>query len=168
MLISDISIAQFTSASSAGVVNVQLGFVPDFAVLYVDVGGTNPNMYTWANHASLSLWPATLNLLTTGSTGVVTAGTSSGIVAYAGGDTLTAGASVNDDPKYVDENGDIESFTAAEGGDNTGAGPGGAFSDGNPPLGMKHLPLTRAGLKILAALQVNSGINILVAYRRNR
>ena len=161
MLKSDIAFAQFTSkASSAGVVNVMLGFVPDFAILLADIGGTNPNIYFWANHSTLDKWDVAQSLLLTGSSGIVTQD-ASGIAVYAGGDAYPAGASQNDDPKYVVWTGALETVTTA--GDDT-VGP----TTTGTPLPMKAPPLTRPGLAIPADHQAASGDNLLICFRNNR
>jgi galactokinase len=172
MEISDLAIAQFTSkTSSAGVVKVMFGFVPDFALLFVDHGGTNPNQYWWFNNTNLSQWAAALSLLTTGSTGVVTRVTS-GITAYAGGDIVVLDSAgerwvsgvdtsesgdetTNSDPKHVDQDG--AAITGLVASSSTGASLTGS---GNF--------MTQAGLSIPAALQVAGGANIILAARRNR
>ena len=95
------AIAQFTSASTAGIVNVELGFKPDFCIFIADIGATNPNINVWANNASVSSWAAALALLITGSTGVVTLDAAS-LAIYAGGDTIASAQTVNSSPKHVD------------------------------------------------------------------
>lgn len=86
----------FTSASTAGIVHVELGFTPRFAILVSNYGGTNPNLYFWADQ-----WTDALSLLLTGSTGVVTRDTT-GIDQYAGNETIAAAETVNSSPKHVD------------------------------------------------------------------
>ena len=135
-----IAIVEFISASSAGIVNVMLGFVPEFAILIQNHGGTNPNIRLWANDSAFSGWAAALSLLLTGSTGVVTRDTT-GISVFAGTNQITEAESVNDDPKHVD---------------NAGAE-------------VTVVPfIAQAGLVIPADHQTNSGRNLVIAFRRNR
>ena len=140
MVVSDISMVEFISASTAGVVNVQLGYVPDFAILVEDHGGTNPNLRFWGNVASFSGWAAALGLLLTGSSGVVTRDTTS-IAAFAGNTKISTVETANSDPKHITEDG--------------------AFHPGDGTL-------TKPGITIPAGDQVNSGRNLLIAFRRNR
>lgn len=95
------AIAQFTSASTAGVVNVQLGFKPDFCIFIADLAGTNPNINIWGNAETVPSWTAALALLITGSTGVVTRDTAS-LNTYDGGDVIASAETVNSAPKHVD------------------------------------------------------------------
>lgn len=140
MKLDTVAIAQFTSkSSSAGVVNVEFGFAPDFAIMFADIDGTNPNILFWGNAAELSLWTTALSLLLTGSSGIVTRDTS-GIALYAGGDAVASAETVNTDGKHVTEDG-----TAAAAG---------------------HI--TAAGLAIPADHQVASGKNVVLAFRRSR
>jgi len=132
-----VAVAQFTSASTAGVVRVLFGFVPDFAIIIQNHGGTNPNIRIWVNNTKFSQWADALSLLLTGSTGVVTRVTS-GVEQYAGGTQISSAETTNSDPKHVDRAG------TAHSGDGT---------------------LTQEGLEIAAALQTNSGANIVIAVR---
>jgi hypothetical protein len=171
MLISDIAIAQFTSATTPGVVDVMLGFVPDFAILIADVDGTNPNLRLWANSDRTPLWADALSLLVTGSSGVITRDTS-GIKKYAGGehvslnaagerfvdgvDTTEAGAeTTQSDPKHVDQAGNP--ITALGAASSTGAS-----------LTTSNQIITQPGLLIPADHQAANGKNLLVAFRGNR
>ena len=172
MLKSDIAFAQFTSkSSSAGVVNVMLGFVPDFAILFVDIDGTNPLIYFWANSATLSLWSTALSILDTGSSGILTRDTT-GITVYAGGDDYPDGASQNDNPKYVDWQGNIETIVQVTDGLGNTVGQGdasiGPTDPSSGPLPMKQLTKTLPGLAIPADHQVASGKNVLICFRNNR
>lgn len=132
----DVAVVEFISASTAAIVNVELGFVPDFALVIQNHGGTNPNLRWWANNAKFSGWAAALDLLHTGSSGVMTRETS-GITAYAGTETVAAAETDNTAGKHITRNG--------------AAGAAG------------HV--TAPGLTLPAAIQTNSGRNLLVAYR---
>lgn len=177
MLVSDIAIAQFTSkTSSAGDVFVQLGFVPSFAIVVVNHGGTNPNVYLWANHDDLSQWADELALLVTGSSGVITRVATAGqsIDQYAGGDIITLdeadglrrkngtttaeyfNETTDSDPKHVDQSGVAISSLA------TAVGTGGV------PLNGPQSVTTQPGLAISNDVQVAGAANLVLAFRRNR
>jgi len=134
-------LAQFTSASTAGDVYVELGFIPAYIYLVADVAGTNSNTYEWFDKTELTMI-GTINsvLKNTGSTGVRTLVTTAGqvIERYAGGDVVAADEAATSDPKHVTVDGAV------------------AVAD--------HV--TSAGVLIPKEMQVNSGVNILVAYRR--
>lgn len=132
----DVAVVEFISASTAGIVNVELGFVPDFAIYIHGHGGTNPNIYLWANYVKFPRWAEALALLITGSTGVVTRDTTS-IAAFAGGNKIATVETANSSPKHVDRDG---TFAAAG-----------------------HI--CAEGLAIPADHQTNSGANLLVAFR---
>ena len=135
----DIAVVEFISASTAGIVYAELGFIPDFAILIQDHGGTNPNIRIWARGGTgktFPLWPAALGLLITGSTGVITRDTAS-IAEYAGGDTIASAETANTDGKHVTR-------------------------DGAPGVA-GHI--TAPGVSIPAAEQTNSGRNLLLAWR---
>lgn len=137
-MVNDIVCCEFISASTAGIVNVELGFGPDFAILIADHGKTSPDIYIWFNNARWASWAAALALLITGSTGVVTRVTS-GPTVFAGGNLIATAETANSSPKHVDLDG-----TAAAAG---------------------HV--AAAGLAIPAALQTNSTRNMLLAGRVN-
>lgn len=141
MLANNVAMAEFLSkTSSAGVVNVELGFVPDYVCLIADVDGTNPIRYEWINSTEFPLvGTAALSLLTTGSSGIVTRDTS-GISVFAGGTTIASAETTNSDPKHVTE-------------------AGAAAAAGH---------ITAAGVAIPADHQVASGKNFLMALRRSR
>jgi hypothetical protein len=128
--------AQFTSASTAGIVDVELGFVPDGVIYIRDHGGTNPSIYLWFNNTAFSQWAAALSLLITGSTGVVTRVTS-GITVYNGGETIATAETTASDPKHVNLEGTASAANR----------------------------VTADGIAIPAALQTNSGANIVLAFR---
>jgi hypothetical protein len=133
------AMAQFPSHSTAGIVNVMLGFEPDFAIFISNHGGTNPDVFVWANAAAVPDWVAALSLKITGSTGVITRDTT-GITVYAGGDKIATTETAATAGKHVDEAGTPSVADA----------------------------VTRSGLTIPADQQTNSGDNLLVAFRRNR
>jgi len=138
----DAAFVEFISASTAGVVNVELGFIPDFAIGIFDHGGTNPNVRIWLNgsrtiHAG---WAVALDLLITGSTGVITRDTT-GMAVFAGGTVIATVETANSDPKHVHRQaGSAPTFAAAG-------------------------RITQPGLSIPADHQVNSGRNLLWAIR---
>lgn len=146
-------IASFTSkASSAGVVRVGFGFVPDFVILLSNIRGTNPNVYLWANNSEFSLWDVAQSLLITGSSGIITQD-ATGITAYdpEGARAINAttlldeAQTANSDPKNVDLDG-------------TAAAAGAYF---------------KAGISIPADHQTASdggdaGHNLVLAFRRER
>lgn len=100
--------AQFVSkTSSAGIVNVELGFIPDFVMLFAGYDQANPNIYFWAKGGTGKTFPqytAALSLLVTGTTGVVTRDVS-GIDEYAGGETIAAAETDNTAGKHVNRAG---------------------------------------------------------------
>ena len=176
MEISDLSIAQFTTASSKGDVYVQFGFVPDFAIAFIGHDQTNPNIYFWANVVALDQWTVEKVLLLTGSSGIVTVVTTGDatIAAYAGGDIIslrdtdglrllngaTTGEYFNEttasSPKHVDQHGLCISSLAAS------LGTGSASITGSSTY------TTQAGLLISDNIQTNSAKNLILAFRRNR
>ena len=144
-----VSMIEWISASTAGVVNLEFGFQPDFVINIQNHGGTNPNIWVWANSAEFAGWAAALGLLVTGSTGVVTRDTGSFTV-YAGGDVIEAVETENSDPKHVGMDG-----TAAI----TFRGAG---------ISSTNHYVTSAGLIVPADHQTNSGRNLTVAFRANQ
>lgn len=131
---------QFPSASTAGIVYAELGFIPDVAVLISNHGATNPDVYIWANNDSAADWAAAFCLKLVGAATVSTTARclvreTSGITKYTGGDTIAAAENDNTAGKHVNLNGDA----AAAG----------------------HV--TAPGLAIPAGLQANSGANLLLA-----
>lgn len=139
----DMAVVEFISASTAGVVDVELGFVPDFVEVIIAHGGTNPSRLTWFNNAKFSAWAAALHLLLTGSTGVVTRVTA-GITKYDGGESITTTETADSAPKHVNRDGTAASGTST-----------------NPYI-------TKAGIAIPAASQVNSGRNVVIAFRADQ
>lgn len=140
-------LGQFTSAATAGDVYLELGFIPDFIRVFIDIGGTSSNVLEFWNDDNLSMVPATSAvptsyLLTTGTTGVRTKVTTAGQipVPYAGGDKIASAEASTTDPKHVT--------------------PDGAVAAAN------HI--TAAGVMIPKEAQVNSGINFFEAYRVGR
>jgi hypothetical protein len=144
-----VTVVEFISASTAGVVNLELGFQPDAVIHIQDHGGTNPNIRIWANVAEFPGWAAALSLLVTGSTGVITRVTT-GITVFAGGTTLAAAETENSDPKHVSLEGAARATFR-----------GAAISATNNYV-------TSQGLTLAAALQTNSGRNLVIAFRSNQ
>jgi len=129
-------IVEFISASTAGIVNVQLGFTPERAILITAHDDTNPDQREWFNVAYHASWAAGKSLLTTGSSGANTVDAAS-MTAYAGGLKITVAETVNSSPKHIDTAG------TAHSGDGT---------------------ITAAGIAIPAGDQVNGKRNILIAW----
>jgi|SRR5581483_5026431 hypothetical protein len=134
----DVAIVEFISASSAATVYVELGFVPDFAILIQNHGGTNPNLHYWLNNDKFSGWAAALSLLHTGATGVLTRN-ATGITKYAGNETIATNETDNTSGKHITRTG--------------AAGVAG------------HV--TAPGLTLPAGVQTNSGRNVLVAFKND-
>jgi len=134
-----IAMVEFISASTAGIVNVELGFVPNFAIFIQNHGGTNPNMWFWSNMGSWAT-AQSIKLLgdTSGGSDALTLDTS-GITAFAGGNEIADAETANSSPKHVDRDG---TFAAA---------------------GHVAAP----GLAIPADHQTNSGRNLLIALRND-
>lgn len=81
---------QFTSAGSAADVTETLPWTPSCFIIFVDVGGTNPNMLVYTTALT------TESMLTTGSTGVITTpANTSGITVSGVSVTIVAAAQVN-------------------------------------------------------------------------
>lgn len=130
------ALANFTSHSTARIVHVELGFVPDFAIVIDDLDGTNPNIRFWGNVGALPSWTAALALLLTGSSGIVTRDTT-GIAVYEGGDSIATTETVASAPTHVNRAG--------------------------TPATAGHV--TAAGLTIPIDNQTNSGVNVVIAFR---
>lgn len=137
-----VAIAQFTSTSTAAIVSISLGFVPDFAIVVQDAQGTNPLMRFWVNRANFNQWQAgaddTILLTgdTSGGTDALTLDTAS-ISAYTGGDVVSATDVTN--RRYAKRDGSLY-----------------AAND-----------ITGAGLTIPAGDQTNSGKNFIFAWRND-
>ena len=128
--------AQWTSDSTPHIVTVVLGYVPDFAEVYIGIEDTNSDLYEWANIATFSQWVAAADaLLTTGSTGVRTLDSTNSPFAYAGGDTVTATDVTN-----------------------------GAYRNRDGAI-LAAGVVTQAGISIPAGAQSSSSKNFLRAYR---
>ena len=129
-----IAVAQFVAkTSSAGIVNVELGFVPDVALIFqdVDLGAAATNQRLWVNPDRASIWTAAKSLLTTGTTGVVSNDDAS-VTVYAGGDTIAADETTDTAGKHVNLRG-----LAASAGHITA--PGITIPAGDQTAGAKHL-----------------------------
>lgn len=137
-----IAMMEFISASTAAPVHLEFGYVPDFVLAIFDHGGTSPNIRIWANggrtlHAG---WAVALDLLLTGTTGVVTRDTT-GITVYAGGDVIATAETANTDGKHMHR------------------------QAGSAPTHAAANHITKAGISIPADHQVNSGRNLVLALR---
>lgn len=130
-------IATFTSKASPVVTNVGLGFLPAIAKFLNDIknGGTL-NEYEYVDSNQLPAWPAVM-LLTTGSTGAVTAPDSGLITRYLGGVTL-----------------DVDVLAASD------------YRNDQGVLGVAG-DITLQGITIPAAIQVASGVNRIIAWRED-
>ena len=132
------AIVEFVSHSTAGVVDVSLGFKPSFCILISNHAAATFDTYLWVNNARFSNWAAALSLKINGdASAVTTERDTSGIVAYDGGDSIT---------------------TALAGQENIGR-DGVAFDGSSTPV------ITTEGVTIPADHQVNSGRNVLIAFR---
>ena len=81
---------RFTSASTAVDVTEVVGFVPTLLMVFIDIGGTNPNMIVKSGAE------ADESMLTTGSTGVITSpADTSAITLTSAGFTVVAAGQVN-------------------------------------------------------------------------
>lgn len=132
---------EFISASTAGIVHVELGFVPDYAILFQNHADTAPNIRLYVNGGSgktFPNWVAARSLLLTGTTGVVS-GDDTGMTVYAGGDVIASAETANTAGKHID-------------------------LDGNPAAAGHR---TSAGISIPADHQTNSGRNLLIAFRHD-
>lgn len=111
-------LAQFTAGATARDTYLQLGFVPDFVIVFAAHGATNPNQLWWFNQESLNTqWlDDDDHLLTTGSTGVITRVTT-GIDKYIGGDLIAADETINSNPVHP-----LPDGTFAKAGDRTAKG----------------------------------------------
>lgn len=135
--------AEFISASTAGIVYVMLGFVPDFVIMIQNHGGTNPNIRLWVNGGSGFPFgagiAAALGFKVNGADGVITRDTTS-IDVYAGGDLIATTETADTAGKHVDQ--------------------AGAFAIAGA--------ITQAGISIPADNQTDSGRNVVIAFRMNR
>lgn len=132
------SMAQWTVGGTARATYVMFGFVPDYVRVFINHSATNPDILEWFNKATLSQWlDADDHLLLTGSTGVVTRVTT-GIAAYAGGDTIAADETISSNPVHV-------------------------FTDGTfAKAGL----ITPAGIFLPAAILTANGLCVAIAHRR--
>jgi hypothetical protein len=138
---SALQIAQFPSkATTAGIVHVELGFVPDAVILISSIAATSPDVYIWVNTAVLGDWTEALSLKITGTTGVITRDTT-GMAAYLGGDTVASAETDDTAGKHVTVQGD--------------------------PAAAGHI--TAEGISIPADHQIDNAtapLNFLIAFRR--
>ncbi len=101
MMISDVAVVEFVSASTKGVVNVQLGFIPDAAILISDHGGT-PIFYWWINNTKFTNFAATLSIK---DAGTPARDTNTVFSPYTGAEKISADQTANSAPKHVDRTG---------------------------------------------------------------
>lgn len=156
-----ISIGQFTAGSTARDTYLQLGFVPDFVIIFEQHSSTNPNIRYWFDKGSQTLpasaqvpgvttAPANVSqwldandsiLHTGGSDGgsTLTRDTSS-TAAYFGGDLIASDESINSNPVHP-------------------------FSDGTFP---KAGAITAAGIFLPAGDLTANLLYIVVAFRRDK
>lgn len=128
------AIAQFTAkTSSAGIVNVELGFIPDYVRLITEVAGTAPDRYDWCNNDTVPAWAVAQGILDDGADGV-TEQDSTSITKYAGGDIITADETTDTAGKHVNLRG-----LAASAGHVTA--PGITIPADNQVAGAKHVVL---------------------------
>jgi hypothetical protein len=102
----DIAIVEAISkTSAAGLLYVELGFVPDFAMVITNHGGVAPDIRFWANRARFPGWTAAAqSILMLGSTGVLSQDTAS-VAVYDGGESISAAETTDSDPKHVNRAG---------------------------------------------------------------
>ena len=100
----NITAAQFVSKTgAAGVVDVELGFIPDVAILIAGVDQAAPNFYWWFKGGVGKTFPlvaAAQSILIPGA-GTAIVRDATGIDEYAGGETIAVSETTNSDPKHV-------------------------------------------------------------------
>ena len=126
----------FVSATTASLVHVEIGFLPDEVQLIADYTGT-PRNYRWFNPARFPGYLATDTLVLPGGSAANSVDTTTLIQVYPGAETVNVDETDNTAGKHVNRAG--------------AAAPAG------------HL--TSAGVTIAAAAQTNSGRNMLIALR---
>jgi len=131
--------AQFTSASTAGSVYVELGFIPDCVMVFSAVTGTVGFWYWFRGGTgkTFPLYPAAQSIKDTGA--AFSLDTTASMDEYAGGETIAVAENVNTAGKHVNRQG----VAAAAG----------------------HV--TAPGVLIPADHQTNSGVVVLLAFRVN-
>jgi hypothetical protein len=130
---------EFVSASTAGIVYVELGFIPERVEFISDHAGT-PKFMIWVNNTRFPNFPAANSVQIVGGSAAFAPDTNTLFAPYAGGDPITSAETANTAGKHVDRSG----------------GPSAAGR------------ITAPGVTIAAAAQVNSGRNVLIAYRGDR
>jgi len=135
----DVAHAQFTSKATAADCYVVLGFVPVSAEIVIDIDGSTPSPWVlrWFNESKLTNWTAAVALKQQNVVDNATTGNSSQAKVAALVDKHAGGSTADGTTSYVDR---------------TGA----ALTSGK---------VTGPGLLIKAAAQVNSGKNLIKAYR---
>lgn len=132
------AIVAFASEATAEAVNIMLGFVPAYVVYLRDTNGTNPNRYEWFNTDDYPSWSADAD--GDNDTCLLTTGSTGVVTVIDDGIKPYAGAEVvasGTDENFRDREGDI------------------------PAVGT----VTSQGITIPAAIQTNSGRNVVLAYR---
>ena len=135
----DLAVVEFISASAAGIVYAELGFIPDAVIFVSDHAGT-PKMMVWLNNSRFSGFPAANSAQILGGTAVFAPDTNTLFAPYAGGDTIAAAETANTAGKHVDR-------------------------AGAPSVAGR---ITAPGVAIAAGAQVNSGRNVILAIRNDR
>lgn len=129
----------FQSAATAGIVYVELGFIPSKVRLTVDLFGAAKEVL-WMNNAQFPLWPIANTVVSAGASAATVADTTTAIAIYAGGDTITSNETAATAGKHVDRKGN--------------------------PATQGHI--TAPGIAITAAMQVNSGFCLVEASRNDQ
>ena len=135
----DLAIIEFQSASTAGVVNVEIGFVPSHVELIADYAGA-AKVYDWLPNARFSNFLATSTVVQPGGSVANSLDATTMIQPYLGGDSITSAETANTAGKHVDRS-------------------------GNPSAAGR---ITAPGITLSATTQVNSGRNIVKAFRNDR
>lgn len=135
----DLAFVEFQSQATIGIVYVELGFIPDNALLVSDYAGV-PTLKIWSNNTRYPGWPANTTASIVGASGAFAPDTTTIIAPYAGGDVVSANETTATAGKHVDRTG-----TAAQAG---------------------HI--TSQGVALSATHGVNSGRNLLIAFRGDR
>ena len=130
------AVVEFVSASTAGIVYVELGFIPTSVQMITDHAGT-PKVWEWLNNSNYAGFPAANTVSIQGASAAFAPDTNTLVAPYTGGDYIASAETANTAGKHVDRTG-----TASAAG-----------------------RITAPGIKILAAAQVNSGRNFIKAFR---
>lgn len=134
----DIATVEFVSGTTAGIVYVELGFIPD-SVRYVSDHKGAPIEYSWINGNRFPGMPVANTVKLPGAAVANAADATSLITVYPGGDYISVAETDNTAGKHVNRS-------------------GGASAAGR---------ITSPGIAIAATAQVNSGRNFLRAERND-